>query len=809
MKPRSAANVGVLLCVAIIALFFTTSASAQLNFQDFSNASALSLNGSATTTSNGNQTVLRLTKDGVNHVSGTAWYNASQQSVQNGFTTVFQFQITHTTSQADGLTFVIQNSSGDGFGLSALGGSGGAIGYGNPDPGDTGTPIPNSLAIEFDTYQNGWDPNNNHIAVQSCGTDPNTQHHDATCPTSGLPSNLGIIANPNNIIFSDGAVHTATIDYDPPSGDQPGTLRVFLDNAGSPVLVVNTDLGSLLSLNDGTAWVGFTASTGGEFETHDILNWTFTPATAQTSITQTLTPDVQASTNYVFGTYNHKVSYSGANADTVTVTAIPIAQNDFFTQRLQGSTYLQNHPNTQCAIYEGTGGECVYFSVNCQGSSDCTQLSYDLFNNFNTSQAINGACLLKAPIGTNNWTNIIETFTQTRNDPGTTSKSNGFSDFFVGQNCTNAPTININTPANGGVYPLGPLTVNFGCTPDSDAANVTVTSCTGTFNGNPVNNGDTIQLTTLGPASFSVNAVDSVGNSPTQVSLFNVGQAPAITSGASTTFQVGVFGSFTVTTTGSPSPALTETGTLPAGVSFTDNGNGTGTLAGTPGANTGGTYNLTFKAANTLGNASQNFVLTVNQTPAFTSASSATFTLGTSNSFKVQTTGFPTASITKSGSLPAGVTFTDNGNGTATLAGTPTATGTFPLTFTATNAAGTAMQNFTLTVAGPQVSLSPSSVNFGTVNLNSLLYANVTVKNTGSSNLQISKVSITYSGSDADDFGFLNFCPSSLGAGKSCIITIWLWADDLGTRAGTLKLTDNAPGSPQQVALSANVVKKK
>ena len=34
-------------------------------------------------------------------------------------------------------------------------------------------------------------------------------------------------------------------------------------------------------------------------------------------------------------------------------------------------------------------------------------------------------------------------------------------------------------------------------------------------------------------------------------------------------------------------------------------------------------------------------------------------------------TGVPTATLSETGALPAGVTFTDNGDGTATLAGTP------------------------------------------------------------------------------------------------------------------------------------------
>ena len=72
--------------------------------------------------------------------------------------------------------------------------------------------------------------------------------------------------------------------------------------------------------------------------------------------------------------------------------------------------------------------------------------------------------------------------------------------------------------------------------------------------------------------------------------------APAITSAAATTFTTGALGTFTVTTTGSPTPTVSESGALPGGVTFTDNGNGTATLSGTPTA--AGTYPLTFTAAN-------------------------------------------------------------------------------------------------------------------------------------------------------------------------------------------------------------------
>ena len=88
--------------------------------------------------------------------------------------------------------------------------------------------------------------------------------------------------------------------------------------------------------------------------------------------------------------------------------------------------------------------------------------------------------------------------------------------------------------------------------------------------------------------------------------------APAITSANSTTFVVGAAESFTVTAAGVPTPTITLSGTLPGGVTFSDNGNGTATLAGTPASGTGGVYPLTFTASNgVLPNATQTFTLTV------------------------------------------------------------------------------------------------------------------------------------------------------------------------------------------------------
>jgi hypothetical protein len=86
---------------------------------------------------------------------------------------------------------------------------------------------------------------------------------------------------------------------------------------------------------------------------------------------------------------------------------------------------------------------------------------------------------------------------------------------------------------------------------------------------------------------------------------------PVITSRPSTAFTAGVFGSFQVTTTDAPIPALTYAGSLPSGIQFLDNGNGTGTLSGTPSSTMGSPVSITITATNTVGTVSQNFTLVI------------------------------------------------------------------------------------------------------------------------------------------------------------------------------------------------------
>jgi hypothetical protein len=103
--------------------------------------------------------------------------------------------------------------------------------------------------------------------------------------------------------------------------------------------------------------------------------------------------------------------------------------------------------------------------------------------------------------------------------------------------------------------------------------------------------------------------------------------------------------------------------------------------------------------------------------PTITSANNTSFAVSKAGTFTVTATGPPTVTLSETGALPPGVTFHDNGNNTATLAGTVTSStyvGTYPLTIKAQNTSGTATQAFTLTIAPGLLAITvPSTVTLG------------------------------------------------------------------------------------------------
>ncbi len=214
---------------------------------------------------------------------------------------------------------------------------------------------------------------------------------------------------------------------------------------------------------------------------------------------------------------------------------------------------------------------------------------------------------------------------------------------------------------------------------------------------------------------LTLHASNGVAPDASQPFTLTVVQAPAFSSAASTTFHVGMPGSFQVTGTGYPADfTVTTTGaTLPAGVTLTAQG----LLSGTPAAMSGGTYALELLLSNGVDPAgSQSFTLTVEEVPTFTSAAAATFRVGTPGTALVTTTGYPeVSSLQVSSALPSGLTLTDNNDGTATLAGTPAVGtgGVHSLTIIAGNGLGPdAQQSFTLTIEEAPAFTSTAAVVF-------------------------------------------------------------------------------------------------
>ena len=237
-----------------------------LNFsRGFAGASGdLSLNGSAKI----NGSFLQLTDGGASE--GASAYVRSPQNIAK-FATQFSFQLVNATG--DGFTFTIQNA-----GLTALGASGGGLGYGvaanGSNPG-----IPESVAIKFDLHNNSGE-----------GNDSTGLYIDGARPT-----NVGSINLSNTgINLHSGHVFNVTMTYD------GTTLNVTITDtvtgaSASQSYVVN--IPNVVGAS--TAYVGFTGATGDTTADQRILSWSFAskpaaptgltamPTTGQISLTWT------------------------------------------------------------------------------------------------------------------------------------------------------------------------------------------------------------------------------------------------------------------------------------------------------------------------------------------------------------------------------------------------------------------------------------------------------------------------------------------------------------------------------------------
>ncbi|HXJ18792.1 MAG TPA: L-type lectin-domain containing protein [Polyangia bacterium] len=240
---------GPALAAALLTALPATAARATMvTFADFSSTQGLTLSGTAApaTTSDGH--VLQLTP-AMAYQSGSAF--GTQMIRVHDFSSTFSFRMTAPGGVmdadqhlgADGITFTIQPVS------ASIGGDGRGLGIGGVTP---------AISIEFDTFLNDdaatADPSSSHIGVDIDGN-----------VHSVITTDISPFLNDGNRWYAwvdcDGKTLTVRVNETGVRPDE-AQLTYALDVEGT----LGTD----------TAYVGFTAATGGGYQNHFIIDWTYT-----------------------------------------------------------------------------------------------------------------------------------------------------------------------------------------------------------------------------------------------------------------------------------------------------------------------------------------------------------------------------------------------------------------------------------------------------------------------------------------------------------------------------------------------------
>jgi len=145
------------------------------------------------------------------------------------------------------------------------------------------------------------------------------------------------------------------------------------------------------------------------------------------------------------------------------------------------------------------------------------------------------------------------------------------------------------------------------------------------------------------------------------------------------------------------------------------------------------------------------------------------------------------------------------------------ATETIQAIATASGFAPSAVASATFTIQEPVVSLSTSSLNFGSqTEGTSSQPQTVTVQNSGSASLSsiaitlsessgsssVGKISANDAGISSHDYSATTTCGSTLAAGASCTVSVTFTPTTTGSLPGSLQISDNAASSPQTVGLA-------
>ncbi|HEY6290096.1 MAG TPA: choice-of-anchor D domain-containing protein [Terriglobia bacterium] len=301
-----------------------------------------------------------------------------------------------------------------------------------------------------------------------------------------------------------------------------------------------------------------------------------------------------------------------------------------------------------------------------------------------------------------------------------------------------------------------------------------VTPSTLTFAGQSLETTSAVQTVTLSNSGAAALTVTSIVASGDFAATNNCGSSVA--AGANCAISV----SFKPSATGTRSGTLTVTDNSNAASNSTQTVSLSGTGVGVPQVSLAPS-SLTF-AGQTVGTTSAAQVVTLSNT--------GTGPLTLSN---ITTSGDFANTSTCGTSLSAGASCT------LSVTFTPSTTGTRTGVVTITDNAAGSPQTILISGTGtaPAVKLSATSLSFSSENVGSTSPGqSVTITNTGTASLTLT--SITASG----DFSQSSACGSSLGLGASCTVTVTFKPTTIGSRTGTLTLTDNASPGTQTVSLT-------
>ncbi|MBK1884304.1 discoidin domain-containing protein [Luteolibacter pohnpeiensis] len=208
------------------------------------------LNAYATIPSPADAKRLRLNADGAS-TKGTAWFRR-KMALGNGFETNFAIQLISTGTGADGMSFVVQNSTA---GTAATPVS-------NNERGLTS----NALNIAFDSYQNTTDTSAAMLRVYNGAT---------VLATVDLGTISGLTLGGTETAVDLTKTDTTSAPYAVRVTYAPGDLDIYIDGI-QVVSDLNVTLEECSAVSDGMSWVGFSARSGSLSESHDVTSWTLT-----------------------------------------------------------------------------------------------------------------------------------------------------------------------------------------------------------------------------------------------------------------------------------------------------------------------------------------------------------------------------------------------------------------------------------------------------------------------------------------------------------------------------------------------------